>query len=57
MSGLVAGGAAMISDGTKPEGRDEKFDIIVLATGFGAETTVPGYRKESYWRNEQLAKA
>lgn len=40
---------------TKPEGRDEKFDIIVLATGFGAETTVPGYRKESYWRNEQLA--
>lgn len=38
----------------KSEGRSEKFDIIVLATGFGAETTVPEYRKESYWRNEQL---
>ncbi len=28
------------------EGRNEKFDIIVLATGFGAETTVPEYQKE-----------
>jgi hypothetical protein len=38
----------------RPEGRNEKFDIIVLATGFGAETIVPGYQNESYWRNEQL---
>jgi hypothetical protein len=38
----------------RPEGRNDKFDIIVLATGFGAETTVPRYQKESYWRNEQL---
>jgi hypothetical protein len=40
---------------SSPEERNEKFDIIVLATGFGTETTVPGYQKESYWRNEQLA--
>lgn len=36
------------------EGKADKFDIIVLATGFGTETTVPGYRMESYWRIEQL---
>src|SRR5580693_1776514 len=38
----------------EPEGKADEFDIIVLATGFGTETTVPGYRMESYWRNEQL---
>jgi hypothetical protein len=38
----------------RPEGGNEKFDIIVLASGFGGETIVPGYQKESYWRNEQL---
>jgi len=38
-----------------PEGNSDRFDAIVLATGFGTETTVSGYRTESYWRNEQLA--
>jgi len=38
----------------RPEGNTAKFDTIVLATGFGRETTLPAYRTESYWRNEQL---
>jgi hypothetical protein len=38
----------------KPEGTTAKFDTIILAAGFGTETMLPGYRMESYWRNEQL---
>jgi hypothetical protein len=38
----------------KPEGNAAKFDTIVLATGFGNEAMLAGYRMESYWRNEQL---
>ena len=38
----------------KAEGKTDEFDVIVLATGFGAETTLPGYQTNSYWRNEQL---
>jgi hypothetical protein len=38
----------------RSEGTAAKFDAIILAAGFGTETMVPGYRKESYWRNEQL---
>jgi hypothetical protein len=39
---------------SKPEGTSEKFDTIILATGFGTETKVKDYPIESYWRNEQL---
>jgi hypothetical protein len=39
----------------KPEGGDACFDVIVLATGFGLESQMPGYPTASYWRNEQMA--
>jgi hypothetical protein len=39
----------------KPEGGASKFDTIVVAAGFGAETIVSGTGTQSYWRNEQLS--
>jgi len=38
----------------RPEGDTQQFDKIILTTGFGTETHVEGYKKDSYWRNEQL---
>lgn len=38
----------------RPEGDAQQFDKIILTTGFGTEAHVDGYKKESYWRNEQL---
>lgn len=35
------------------QGGAAKFDIIVLAVGFGLETPSSEYPTESYWRNEQ----
>lgn len=31
------------------------FDYVVLAVGYGLETTVPGHLRLSYWRNDGLA--
>ncbi len=36
------------------EGTTEQFDIVVLAVGYGLETTVPGHLRLSYWRNDGL---
>lgn len=35
------------------QGGSAKFDIIILAVGFGLETQLPEYITDSYWRNEQ----
>ena len=45
-------GAFLPIEGKK--GDTKVFDTIILAPGFGLETKVPGFRTESYWRNEQL---
>jgi hypothetical protein len=37
-----------------PEGGSEIFDTIVIAAGFGIETSTQGYSSESYWRNEKI---
>jgi hypothetical protein len=37
-----------------PEGRSGRFRLIILACGFGIESTVPDYPTASYWRNEQI---
>ena len=37
-----------------PEGTSATFDLIVVAMGFGLESTVPEYPTASYWRNEQI---
>lgn len=36
-------------------GSKEKFDMIILATGFGIERTSPVSEAGSYWQNERLA--
>ncbi|MGD1923179.1 MAG: NAD(P)-binding protein [Paracoccaceae bacterium] len=36
-------------------GSKKKFDVIVLATGFGVERTSPVSEAGSYWQNERLA--
>lgn len=38
----------------RTSGQSERFDTIILATGFGLETLVPAYPTPSYWRNEQV---
>jgi hypothetical protein len=47
------------SDGTyfhldRAEGKSDRFDLIILASGFGIEQKLPEYETPSYWRNEQL---
>lgn len=37
------------------EGQPERFDTIIIATGFGLETVDSEYPSPSYWRNEQLS--
>lgn len=39
----------------KWEGDTRKFDIIILASGFGLETQHEEYPTDSYWRNETYA--
>jgi hypothetical protein len=38
----------------RSEGDEHHFDKIILTTGFGTEVHIEGYKKDSYWRNEQL---
>lgn len=45
----LEGGFYRISKGS---GRSEKFDKIILTSGFGLETSPPGRPSISYWRNE-----
>jgi hypothetical protein len=42
----ITNGAAVIDD--------TDFDIVILATGFGVETTVPPQPLRSYWRDDSL---
>jgi hypothetical protein len=38
----------------KTEGRNARFDTIIMAAGFGLERVSAKYPTPSYWRNEQL---
>lgn len=39
---------------TSPKFRNDEFDIIVLAVGFGNERTIPPQPLRSYWRDDSL---
>ena len=42
------------NSGGEPRGGEEKFDLIILATGFGVELGVGEGTAQSYWRNDDI---
>jgi hypothetical protein len=37
-----------------PASDDEKFDLVIIAAGFGIESSPPGVALNSYWRSDSL---
>lgn len=53
-TGSVARRSGAFFSAEESRGESEDFDLIVLAAGFGLESSEDPYERHSYWRNEQL---